>query len=239
MAAPAPDRKERLDSLRALLRERFPGADRLDLPEYGVLPSGIAVLDELLPGGLPRGALTLLSGALSSGKTGLALACVAAQLRQGGRAAWVHRGSLSAASAEHAGVDLERLLVVRVDGPDQSLRCIDFLLRWQAFGLVVLDFSARGGRGASWSRLQRLVAGSRAAFLVLSLPPGAGDPLPCSAGIHVGLQHSREAVELSLLKSRYPRRSDGSRLARTGMPGAPFELLADLPGLGQDGNDAC
>lgn len=243
MAEPALDRRARLDSLRGLLDTRFPGTTVLDAPRYGVVASGLA-LDELLPGGLPRGAVTLLTGGPSCGKTGAALACAASWTGQGGTLAWLHDGALSAPSAAHARVDLGRCLHVRGETTAQLLRCLDYLLRWQAFGLVVVDWtSPRAGRGASWNRLMRLVTGSRTALLVLAPPLPEGDPLRYVASVHIELTRRASrgggapVTDATLLRSRYGHPGGFVRLAGGGMLGAPFPLLPDLPGLGQDAHD--
>ena len=241
MAEPALDRQAQLASLRDLLRTKFPGQGVLDRPEYGFLSSGVAELDQLLGGGLPAGALTLITGGPSCGKTGVALAFCAELTRQGGSVAWVHQGSLSAASVAHAGVVLERLLAVRAGSPVQAQRCTDFLLRWQAFHLVVVDHVGRGGRGAAWTRIHKLVTGSQEALLVLASPLPTGDPLRYCASLHA--EASRRSgsggmtSELTLLKSRYQRTRGRGSLRSCGMEGAPFLLLPDLPGLGQDQYD--
>lgn len=244
MADPALDRSTQLDELRGLLKERFPGTSVLDAPEYGVLPSGIDALDSLLPGGAPRGAMTLLTGPPSSGKLGAGLALAARWTQQGGQMAWMHGGSLSAPSAAHAGVDLRHLLAVRTDTRAQSMRCLDYLLRWQAFGLVVADWIGSAGRGAAWGRLQKLVTGSRTALVMLARPLPQGDPLRYAASVHIGLQRRRgrggggsSIVEADLLKSRYGRPGAHARLEHGGLADAPFPLLPDLPGLLQEGGD--
>ena len=233
----AADPQDRLSSLRALLRTRFPTVRGRDQPEYGTLPTGLAAVDALLPGGVPRGALTLFSGAASSGKTSLALAVAAGWTRQGGVVGWVHQGAWSPPSAAHAGIDPGRLLSVRAGSGEQALRCTDFLLRWQAFPLVVLDWTGSGGRGAAWSRLGRLVSGSRSALVVLAQEPRPGDPVRFGASVHLTCARGDAAVRVHLDKSRYGGRVDAAVLRRKVMPGAPFPLLHDLPGLGQRWNE--
>ncbi len=228
-----------ISALRDLLARRFPGTNRIESPSYGVLPTGVESVDALLPGGLPRGAASLLSGPLSSGKTGLALRAAAGLTNEGGHVAWVHRGALSVASAVWAGVDPNRLLQIQAESGLESLRCADYLLRWKAFHLIVLDWIGPGGHGGRWSRLQRLVVGSSSSLLVLSPPPAPGDPLRFVASVHLALERSprepAQAVLVELDKTRFGRpEGPGHALVRhVGMKGAPFSLDPDLPGLGQ------
>src|SRR5574341_2683769 len=78
------------------------------------LPTGIADMDALLGGGLPRGQVSEACGPASSGRTGLALATLGRTMRLGALAAWVDPGDhLDPASAAEGGVDLSRLLWLR------------------------------------------------------------------------------------------------------------------------------
>ncbi len=238
MAAPALDRSAEIAELRELLRTKFPSQRVLDRPEYGVHPAGIAAFDdELFPGGLPCGAMTLFTGGPSCGKTSVAFAYCAALTRRGGAVAWVHPGTLSAGSAAHAGIDLRRLLAVRAESFTQARRCADFLLRHRAFHLVVVDWPGAGGRGADWNRLHRLTTGSPQALLVLAPPLKGGDPLPYCASIHAAVHRTGAGVEVELIKSRYSPPGACVQVRRAAMPGVPFDLHPDLPGLGQDWHD--
>jgi recombination protein RecA len=79
-----------------------------------VVPTGVAVVDELLDGGLPLGAITEMTGAESSGRTSLALSYIARVTQEGGVCAWVDVcDALHVESAAAAGTDLSRLLWVR------------------------------------------------------------------------------------------------------------------------------
>jgi hypothetical protein len=237
LAAQVLDSRDQIASLRALLEQRFPNTRHFDKPEYGALSTGIDALDALLPGGVPRGAITLLSGEPSCGKTGIALAVAAELTRQGGQLAWGHDGTLSSAAAAQARVDLGRLLQVRVSSASQALRCADFLLRWNAFHLVVLDWPQRGGRGTDWNRVHRLVTGSNNALLVLGADPREGAPVRYCASLHLRIEQQPAAqgttTSVQVAKSRYGTVGASARLERRRMPGEPFQLLPDLPGLGQ------
>src|SRR5262249_35552484 len=79
-----------------------------------VAASGMGVLDDLLLGGVPRGQLSEITGARSSGRTSLLLSLLAAATRRGEVVALVDTlDRLNPASAEAAGVRLEQLWGVR------------------------------------------------------------------------------------------------------------------------------
>jgi recombination protein RecA len=79
-----------------------------------VLPMDIPRVDGCLRGGMPRGQLSELTGACSSGRMTLLLQLMAAAMRRGEIAALVDtHDRLDVASAASAGVDLDRLLWIR------------------------------------------------------------------------------------------------------------------------------
>ena len=85
--------------------------------------TGVAALDALT-GGLPRGALSEITGPASSGRTGVMLAALAGATRREEACALVDASdNFDPASAAAAGVDLDRLLWVRCGEPNgASLR---------------------------------------------------------------------------------------------------------------------
>src|SRR5205809_1855025 len=115
----------------------------------GRLPTGLAVLDEALGGGLPRGRIAELAGAPSTGRTGLACAIAAAATRAGETIAWVDpQDALEPEAAAAAGIALVRLLWVRPRSVSDAFRAAEILLGAGGFGLVVLDVDApRAGAG--------------------------------------------------------------------------------------------
>ncbi|HKF06737.1 MAG TPA: hypothetical protein VKB49_30750 [Candidatus Sulfotelmatobacter sp.] len=95
-------------------------ASRLEIrPAPEMVTSGIAALDALT-GGLPRGCLTELCGTLSSGRTSVMLATLAAATQRGEYCALIDASdTLDPQSIAAAGVDLDHLLWVRC-GEDAS-----------------------------------------------------------------------------------------------------------------------
>src|SRR5205085_11713308 len=104
-----------------------------------VVPTGIAVLDGILPGGgVPCGYITELAGPASCGKLGIATRALAAVLRGGERAALVDtaRAFFPALSPELANA-LARLLVCRVPSAVDGLAATDLLAASGSLALVV------------------------------------------------------------------------------------------------------
>jgi protein ImuA len=95
--------------LLASLRDEIRRLERRPDRRAGVLPCGLAGVDEALPaGGFPRGSLSELRGGPASGKTAVALALVAALGREE-----LGAGELYPPAAAALGVDLGRFLLVR------------------------------------------------------------------------------------------------------------------------------
>src|SRR5213593_4315800 len=131
------------------------------------LSTGLAVLDEALGGGLPRGRVSELAGPPSTGRTGLACAIVAAATRAGETIAWVDPAdALEPEAAAAAGIALARLLWVRPRSVSDAFRAAEILLGAGGFGLVVLDVDARRARpraGRAARALERRAGAPRAA----------------------------------------------------------------------------
>jgi hypothetical protein len=88
-------------------------ASRIERPQAPTVPFGVAEVDALT-GGLPRGGLTEIYGAPSSGRTCLLLAVMAEATRRQDLCALVDgNDNFDPHSAASAGVDLSRLLWVR------------------------------------------------------------------------------------------------------------------------------
>jgi recA bacterial DNA recombination protein len=103
-----------VDSRQSKILASITPASRLAVrPGPEMVSSGISQID-VLTGGLPRGCLTEICGAASSGRTTLLLAALAAATRRGECCAIVDASdALDPQSTAAAGVELDRLLWVR------------------------------------------------------------------------------------------------------------------------------
>jgi hypothetical protein len=175
------NRRARLAEVASAVRRRFPAAVAGSVGHLPVRSTGIACLDALLPGGgLPLGRITLLCGAPSSGRTGLALAALASATAAGETAAWIDGpGTFHPPSAAAAGVDLARLLLVQPPAGSrvEALHAATLLLRTGSLALLLLDVtSGAGGRlpPESLARLGRSVAAGSACLVLTDDRPTPG-----------------------------------------------------------------
>ena len=91
-------------------------------------------------GGLPKGRIIEIYGPESSGKTTLALHCIAEAQRSGGVCAFVDaEHALDPVYAAKLGVDLDDLLVSQPDTGEQALEITDTLVRSGAIDVLVID----------------------------------------------------------------------------------------------------
>ncbi len=167
-----------LDALLADLGPRIRRGERVREP----LPrcaTGLAEIDRLLGGGFPRGRLSEVTGAPSSGRTSLVLALLATLTSSGECAGVVDwADAFDPPSARSAGVDLRRVLWVRSRQWRDALGCVERLLATEGFPLVVFDLaSAANEAGArqrseqsstNWLRLARQAAATRSALVAVS-----------------------------------------------------------------------
>src|SRR4029453_13346506 len=86
------------------------------------LPFGVAALDGLIAGGLPRGALSEIHGPASSARPGRALPLGARSTGRGALVAWVDPADrFDPESAAEGGLDLGRLFWLRGGGAPAGL----------------------------------------------------------------------------------------------------------------------
>ena len=119
---------------------RLRGALRRVVEDHA-LPSGSLALDRAVgTGGLPRGHLTELVGAPSSGKTALLYAALAHTQRSGGLAALVDaEGTADPAALLACGADLDTLLLARPASATDALLLLAILARCGALDLLGLS----------------------------------------------------------------------------------------------------
>ena len=105
------------------------------------IPTGSLSLDLALGiGGLPRGRIVEIYGPESSGKTTLALHCVAEGQKMGGNAAFIDvEHALDPVYAAALGVDVDSLLVSQPDTGEQALEIPEALVRSNAIDVIVVD----------------------------------------------------------------------------------------------------
>jgi hypothetical protein len=107
------------------------------------MPTGLPALDQLLGGGVPRSATTMLSGGPSSGASMLALQLLASAQRLDGLAVHVDAAQrFDPAAAIQAGLDLTRLLLVRPASTLDALAIAYDLLCEGSAALVLIDSGA-------------------------------------------------------------------------------------------------
>jgi recombination protein RecA len=109
-----------------------------DIP---VIPTGSLGLDLALGvGGLPRGRVVEIYGPDSSGKTTLALECIAEAQKRGGVCAFIDaEHALDAGYARKLGVSVEDLLISQPDNGEQALEITETLVQSGAIDVLVID----------------------------------------------------------------------------------------------------
>jgi len=175
------------------LANRIPAAVSLKIkqpPE--LLPTGITEIDAMLDGGIPRGCITEISGASSTGRTSFGLCSVATITRCGAACAWVDVcDALSPESAAAAGVELKRLLWLRAGGErqhtkeqvlsrlEQAIKATGLLLKAGGFAAIVLDMSDIHSRHtmriplSTWYSFRLAAEQARTALIFLTQSPCA------------------------------------------------------------------
>jgi recombination protein RecA len=110
----------------------------LDVP---AIPTGSLGLDIALGiGGIPRGRVIEVYGPESSGKTTLAMHCIAEAQKAGGLAAFVDaEHAFDKLYAEKLGIDTENLLISQPDNGEQALEITEHLIRSGAIDIIVID----------------------------------------------------------------------------------------------------
>lgn len=142
----AEDKKKALDSALKQIEKQYGAGAIMRLGQnkhlkIDAISTGSLTLDLATGiGGLPKGRIIEIYGPESSGKTTLALHCVAQAQKQGGEAAFIDaEHALDPDYAANLGVDVDSLLVSQPDNGEQALEITEQLVRSAAIDIIVVD----------------------------------------------------------------------------------------------------
>ena len=152
-----------------------------------IVPTGFKDLDALLgTGGLPRGVSASFRGARSSGKTALALHCLAQAQARGGIVAFLDLCRIfDPLEAVGRGVDLRWLLVLRPADVDEGWALAAALVAGHQIDLLVVDLPSRL-RASHETSLRRLAAHARRSSVRMIVL----EPTGLAASVHGALAES-------------------------------------------------
>lgn len=149
-----------------------------------VAPTGVAALDQALGGGMPRGHLSEIVGARSSGRTTVLCRILAAAAERGEAVALIDTcDRFDPLSADAAGLDLSTLLWVRDTGDaPRALKAMNLVLQAGGFGVVAFDLADVPPAGlrqfpyTTWMRIARVIEGSQTAAVIVAAERLARSP---------------------------------------------------------------
>jgi len=141
------DKQKALDSALAQIERQFGKGSIMKLGQEGAVQeiaatsTGSLGLDIALGiGGIPKGRVIEIYGPESSGKTTLALHCVAEAQKTGGACAFIDaEHALDPLYAKNLGVNTDDLLISQPDTGEQALEITDTLVRSGAVSMIVID----------------------------------------------------------------------------------------------------
>jgi hypothetical protein len=176
-------------------------------------PTGVASIDDLLVGGLPRGQVSEIVGPRSTGRATLLCRALAACVDRGEAAAIVDPcDRFDPVSASELGLDLRRLLWVRGTGDHgcglTAVKAMTLVLQAGNFGLVALDLSdvpAAGLRAfpfTTWLRMARVIEGSQTIALLV----GSAHLARSAGGVTIALDRSRDRPQIAWTGSSHRAR---------------------------------
>jgi hypothetical protein len=170
--------------LRQILSERFPHlkawSEEAASKTGSTWSTGIAPLDQLLQGGLPKGALTEIVSARPGGGSALLLGTLLREARRKAQPVGLIDGlnTFDVSTLDQA--ILSQLLWVRCKSAEEAMKSADILLRDRNLPFVILDLKMnapaqlRKISATAWYRLQRILQQSSTVLVVLSPFPLAG-----------------------------------------------------------------
>ncbi len=141
------DRRKNLDRAISQVEKQFGegavmrlGSEKSHL-DVSAIPTGALTLDIALGvGGLPRGRVVELYGQEGSGKTTLAMHCLAEAQKQGGNAALIDaEHAFDPAYAKALGLNLDDLLIAQPDTGEEALEICDTLISSGAIDVIAVD----------------------------------------------------------------------------------------------------
>lgn len=142
----AEEKKKALDAALAHLEKDFGTGAIMRLGDNAIqdvetIPTGSIGLDYALGvGGVPRGRITEIFGAESSGKTTLAIHIIAEAQKQGGVCALIDaEHAFDRFYAEQLGVDVNNLWIAQPDNGEQALEIAEQLINSGAVDVLVID----------------------------------------------------------------------------------------------------
>ena len=147
------DNKEKQDRLKALdaaisqIEKQYGRGSVMKLGESSselkveTVPTGSLSLDIALgQGGLPKGRIVEIYGPESSGKTTLALHCLAEVQKRGGIAGFIDaEHALDPVYAKNIGVNIDELYISQPDSGEQALEICETMVRSGAIDIVIVD----------------------------------------------------------------------------------------------------
>ena len=160
-------------------------------PQAGVMSTGFPALDAILgPSGLPAEASAVIRGGPSSGKTTLALRCIAEAQMGGDIVAYLDLArTFDPIDAVGRGVDLRWLLIIRPADTSEGFALAGSLLSGRCVGLLVVDLPARS-QARLEEPLRRLTAHARrvGARLIVLEPISVAAALQAALARDTGLR---------------------------------------------------
>ncbi|MGB3368425.1 MAG: recombinase RecA [Acidaminobacteraceae bacterium] len=147
MAAVNNDKRKALDTVLGQIEKQFGKGSIMRLGDDNTrfnvesVSTGSIDLDIALGiGGIPKGRIIEIYGPESSGKTTVALHCVAEAQKAGGVAAFIDaEHALDPVYAKKIGVDIDELILSQPDTGEQALEIVDALVRSGAVDIIVVD----------------------------------------------------------------------------------------------------
>src|SRR2546423_3814433 len=140
------DREQALETALGQIERQFGKGSVMKMSDQaqvaiGAVSTGSLSLDVALGGGgLPRGRVVEIYGPESSGKTTLALECIAEAQKLGGIGAFIDaEHALDAGYARKLGVIVEDLLISQPDNGEQALEIAETLVQSGAIDVLVID----------------------------------------------------------------------------------------------------